>query len=562
MMPTITLANLAAYSAQVLLLAGAAGALVAMLRVDAPGLRYVLLRATLVACFALPWLQTPREPAPIAGQATATVELAREPASPAPTSLTRSIDWATVVSVVLVTGIALRLLWLGIGLLRLSRLRRAGASADPADHARLQETMGTRADVRYVAGFAQPVTFGVHKPVVLLPESLRTHSRDVRDAVLAHELLHVQRRDWLWVLAEETARAVVWFHPAMWWLISRVQLAREEVVDALAVARTGCRRAYIEALLAFAEDAAAGTAGLKPMPPGVAPAFARRRHLFRRMVLISREDTMTAKRLVLSATAIVALTAVSGWYAVSAFPLVRSGGAQILQKTPGPLESSANPITPENPIPRRVQHQTPDMPTSIAADNAWVTLTFRLTLDATGAVGEARITETRLRLSDGTVNIQDERAKPYYEAAVDAAVSAIERWRYEPPANPPVSFDTTFFFAKDVTETPAALPRGFNRLDDGKALRVGGNVRVPTKVTDARPFYPPDAMAAKVQGIVIMDIRIDEQGRVSDAQILRSIPMLDQAAIDAVKQWEFTPTLLNGVAIPVIATVTINFTLK
>jgi protein TonB len=65
-----------------------------------------------------------------------------------------------------------------------------------------------------------------------------------------------------------------------------------------------------------------------------------------------------------------------------------------------------------------------------------------------------------------------------------------------------------------------------------------------------------------VQGVVILDVLIDENGRVSDARVLRSLPMLDAAAIDAVRQWEFTPTLLNGRAVPVIMTATVQFTLE
>jgi len=60
--------------------------------------------------------------------------------------------------------------------------------------------------------------------------------------------------DWVWLIAEEIVRAVLWFHPGVWWLISRVQLAREEVVDELAMLATGTRRGYIEALAAFADD--------------------------------------------------------------------------------------------------------------------------------------------------------------------------------------------------------------------------------------------------------------------------------------------------------------------
>ncbi len=93
-------------------------------------------------------------------------------------------------------------------------------------------------------------------------------------------------------------------------------------------------------------------------------------------------------------------------------------------------------------------------------------------------------------------------------------------------------------------------------------VRVGGNIKVPTKIKDVRPIYPDDARAAGVTGVVIIEAVIDPAGRVGSARVLRSIPMLDQAAVDAVRQWEFTPTLLNGAAVPVIMTVTVNFTLQ
>ena len=67
---------------------------------------------------------------------------------------------------------------------------------------------------------------------------------------------------------------------------------------------------------------------------------------------------------------------------------------------------------------------------------------------------------------------------------------------------------------------------------------------------------------AKVQGVVIIEATIDTNGFVSSARVLRSIPMLDQAALDAVKEWQFQPTQLNGVAVPVIMTVTVNFTMQ
>ena len=61
---------------------------------------------------------------------------------------------------------------------------------------------------------------------------------------------------------------------------------------------------------------------------------------------------------------------------------------------------------------------------------------------------------------------------------------------------------------------------------------------------------------------MILEATIGPDGRVQDVKVLRSIPLLDQAALDAVRQWVFTPTLLNGVPVPVIMTVTVQFTLQ
>ena len=95
--------------------------------------------------------------------------------------------------------------------------------------------------------------------------------------------------------------------------------------------------------------------------------------------------------------------------------------------------------------------------------------------------------------------------------------------------------------------------------DSGRAIRVGGNVGQPQKVKHVAPVYPPIAQSARVQGVVIVEAIIDREGRVGYSRILRSIPLLDQAALDAVKQWEFTQTHLNGAPVPVIMTVTVQF---
>jgi protein TonB len=93
-------------------------------------------------------------------------------------------------------------------------------------------------------------------------------------------------------------------------------------------------------------------------------------------------------------------------------------------------------------------------------------------------------------------------------------------------------------------------------------VRVGGNIKTPNKVKHVNPVYPPIAQSARVQGVVIVEATIGADGSVQNARVLRSIPLLDASALDAVKQWQFTPTLLNGVPVPVIMTVTVQFTLQ
>jgi TonB family protein len=91
------------------------------------------------------------------------------------------------------------------------------------------------------------------------------------------------------------------------------------------------------------------------------------------------------------------------------------------------------------------------------------------------------------------------------------------------------------------------------------AVRVGGNVAPPSKVHDVPATAPDEALRAGARGVVIIEATIDVDGTVKDARVLRSIPMLDAAAVAAVRQWRYTPTLLNGQAVPVIMTVTVPF---
>jgi protein TonB len=93
-------------------------------------------------------------------------------------------------------------------------------------------------------------------------------------------------------------------------------------------------------------------------------------------------------------------------------------------------------------------------------------------------------------------------------------------------------------------------------------VRAGELVQAPRKLADVRPSYPDIARAAHVQGTVVLDAILDRSGRISQVRVVRSVPMLDQAAIEAVRQWRYTPSTLHGVPVEVLMTITVTFTLQ
>ena len=97
------------------------------------------------------------------------------------------------------------------------------------------------------------------------------------------------------------------------------------------------------------------------------------------------------------------------------------------------------------------------------------------------------------------------------------------------------------------------------QVTEPEPIRAGGGISPPKKVKHVDPLYPDMAKAARIRGIVILEAVIDAQGRVRNVHVLRSVPLLDDAAVAAVQRWEYEPTLLNGLPVPVIVTVTVRF---
>jgi TonB family protein len=649
------LENLFRWNLQIALLAIVAAVLLHLLKVSAPVIRHAFWRMVVVVCLALPVVQpwtstvaeTPIQSLEAAVPASST-DLAVQGSSAVGTSLLARVEkllrlnWVSFVGMVLGCGVVLRLAWLFIGIHGLYRLRRAGELAvTEGGYEELAALIEAGAEIRRVERLGQPVTFGVLKPAVLLPASFSSLPAGVQRAVLAHELWHVRRRDWAWVLLEEGICAAFWFNPAMWWLISRVQSSREEVVDQLTVQLTNARKTYLEALLTFADEPT-----LFPATP-----FARRRHLFHRMLLISREAVMSSRRIIVSSVAMAAVLLTAGLYASSAFPL---------KAAPVSSVASAGQNPPRDRRPGEAGPETArerELKNAIAATPTNSDLYFQLAgmQESRGARSEVEGTMQALQralpdkpglsgaiaqfyartgqfdraiatLEDAAAQnpsdaqIQQMVAVFYWEKVfkdkmlspaeqrkfIDSGIAATDRALLSKPdysdalvyknlllrlkanlesdigarqaliAEANALRDRAMELKKTTGQDamvfvprtegqgpPPPPPPPPPGLVDGQApVRVGGPIRPPKKTRDVQPIYPADAQAARVQGVIIIEATIDPLGNVVNARVLRGQPMLDQAAVDAVNQWQFEPTQLNNVPVPVIMTVTVNFSMQ
>jgi protein TonB len=196
------------------------------------------------------------------------------------------------------------------------------------------------------------------------------------------------------------------------------------------------------------------------------------------------------------------------------------------------------------PVPRKVRDVTPQYPSEAQAAGIQGEVRIDVTINANGRVREVQVVQSTAASADGPA------PQPVRALLEEAAVAAARQWEYAPTVvnGVPVRVISTANI-RFILKPPAPV-------------RVGGNIKTPERTRFVAPVYPPEAASANVQGIVIIEATIDASGRVTDARILRSIPLLDQAALDAVRQWEYAPTLLNGVPVPLILTVTVSFTLK
>jgi TonB family protein len=170
---------------------------------------------------------------------------------------------------------------------------------------------------------------------------------------------------------------------------------------------------------------------------------------------------------------------------------------------------------------------------------------------ATESLNQAQAAQAAL---DAELKTQEEKFVKSYDHARELAVAA------KTAADKAASDATVERERADAEAARLAKAAEVRREKLAKPLRVGGQVRPPIRIKEVPPVYPAIAKSAQVQGDVVIEATIDETGKVADARVVKSVPMLDQAALDAVRQWQYQPSLLNGVPTPVVMTVTVKFT--
>lgn len=543
----MTAGNLLAYFAQIAIVVLVCAPLPRVLGLRSPGLHYLFWRVLLAVCILLPavepWQRHEIRAVPSGLAITSLTDAGAMVRSAPGAGASFTVSATAIAAALLLSGIVARLAWLSVGVMRLRQLRaRATRAADA--FADLQATIGTSAAISWSDEIRQPVTFGVRRPVVLLPGGLAAGDSTTQRAVVAHELHHVRRRDWAWIVWEEIARSIFWFHPAVWWLISRVQLARETVVDELSIRTTNARRAYLDALVAFAEDGDLVST----------PAFSARRHLFHRVMLLSKEGRMSSIRIASAACVLLVALAAGSWSAAYAFPLHRDTVA-VTQHAQSPRLVTLALTNAELPSVLRIFGEFTGLNvvfdpklrgqvTFLAVDMPWDQALDQI-LAPHGLAFEVK---------GSTLSISARSRAPATRPTPGPLTPPKELPRspdqYVPPPPPP---PPAIAAAQDIPESFR------NTMERLHPVRIGTDMTPPMKIKDVRPRYPDEAREARIEGEITLEGIIDPEGRVADARVVEGVAALNDAALDAVKQWQFKPTLLNGEPTSLVFTCTITF---
>jgi TonB family protein len=500
-------------------------------------------------------------------------------------------------------GAGISLLLLAGGLWRLMRIaRRARPIGDGRWSAAAADLAGRFGLGRPLVILQTPhptllFTWGLRRPMVLLPAEAGGWSDERIRVVLGHELAHIRRGDWAMHLLAECVRAVYWFNPLAWIACDRLRLESEHACDD-AVLRLGVAApAYAAELVDLARLFRRSRRALLPAPAMARPSDLERRirimlnpHLDRSPVGRVSGWVVVVTCVALTATlAGLSLTAASAPPAVQVGPVASASPSPADSPTvvPSPSTTSADaaPARPE-PMPRPVPtaarpSPVPDRQTGPTAEivvtitdqfgrlvpNAVVTFSSDVPqLGAEGRTGsEGQFAASRL--TPGTYQVSV--SKPGFKRVHPRPISVdggkkMETW-FKLELG---SLQETVWVsaaAGGVASTSPAVPvarqvGGPPASDPCAETQEGGCVMPPRKLADAKPIYPASSAAAGVSGTVVIHARLLADGSVGD---LKPEPGSDadfaDAAMQAIRLWTFSPVRLDGVAVPVDLTVTVQF---
>lgn len=619
----LALRNIGVYCAQIAILIAVAAMLPGLFRLKAPRAQLTYWYVVLVMCVALPFVQPWQQPPLIdsGGVTFTTVGYVVKQAQSNDQPFRWGLGWAGTALALLAIGAVIRAGMLGLGILR---LRRLGDRAEPAPITppleRAYVTAGADAAFLQSDDVAGPVTFGFSRPVILLPAGFFELAAVEQESVATHELLHVRRRDWLFTVGEEMLRALLWFHPGIWFVLNRVQLAREQSVDEAVVQFTRKAEEYVGALLKIAA---------RRIEPDLAPAplFLKKRHLHERVAAIVKGATMSKSRLTLTMIAVLAMLPIVAGILAWQMPLqaapqetrdpqgveVRTGPFKVLHRLPVayPRDAVKKGIAGDVVVSVTLNEQGEvtdaraiSGPEELRKPVLQSVLGWHFSTDPVDVNGSSRPTPrsfevaVRFTASDKLDSIGPQSSLPAQAMGKTLTVEGIDtsalpaslRERVEaamPVRNGEMIGPERFFEIEKSLQSidghlkvvgriqgeKTVLQVSLNPMGNGmpalspsmvpnpNRIRVGGNKQAMNLVNKVTPSYPPLAKQSRIQGAVQMQAMIGKDGSILDLQVISGHPLLVPSALEAVRQWQYRPTLLNGEPVEVITQIDVNYTL-
>lgn len=436
-------------------------------------------------------------------------------------------------------GSAVMLLILGVGLFQLSRIEHGASVNTDAAWDTLRSELSAQLQLRrpvrllFSPRHDLPMTWGARTPRVLLPESAHRWPDERKRVVLLHELAHVARGDWATHLGGALLRALLWFNPLAWIACRRLGQESETACDDRVLLAGVAGTDYASHLLDLAR--AFGRSRDRFLP---APAIVETTSLERRVRAMLNPSTNRAplgrrvRRTLMFAAAAVAISVAGG------------SAAQSLATFAGSVVDPQNAVLPG--------------------------VKFTLTKVPDGTV--RTVTTDR----SGRVELEDLEAGVYNVdvslpgfATLRSQVEIKTGQRIEPQLMLQVGeLEETITVTDDGTPARRQYANGVPSIPpcaggpaapDGQ--RIGGNIRPPRMIQHIQPDYPSGLVGGGASGDVRLLAQVAEDGTIADVSVVSSSrPEFAAAALEAVRQWQYTPTLLNCRAVAVKAHVFVRFT--